>query len=237
LQHDAIEGRGDRVGAHAVVALDRDQRLAAPDAIALLDLDRAHDAREACLDLRAPVVIHGDAAHHLDGHADDGRTGVLDHHTAGFGGLGRDCRAALIGVVGPGMGVSRVLGFDFHIEGMRLGDLTAAGQVLAFRLEGEYVGFPVQSLERDGGNHFGGIDRLAVLVGVKTELRRDVGFEDGDLDGEIPIAQHAAAMGATLVVAAGWGRFNSSVTGLGCRFTATRHHQQRQQQENEMTTH
>ena len=135
------------------------------------------------------------------------------------------------------MGFPRVLGFDFHIEGMRLGHLAAAGQVLVFRREGEDIGFPVQSLERHGGNHFAWLDQLSIFVGIQTILRWNVSFEDRDFDGEIPITQHAAAIGTALVVAAGRGRFSGGFTGLGCRFTAARHQQQRQQQESEMTTH
>src|SRR3546814_7858896 len=72
-----IERRGHRIVAHAVVALDHDQGLAAAHAIALLHAHGPHGAGKTCLDLGMAVVIDRDAAHQAHRVADHRRSGGL----------------------------------------------------------------------------------------------------------------------------------------------------------------
>jgi hypothetical protein len=89
---------------------------------------------------------------------------------------------------------------------MRLGDRAVADQHIAFSGEGEAVHLAIEAAEFDAGAHVLGRNRLIAAIGVQAVLRRHAGLEDGDLNGEIAVAKHAATMRSTLVVAGGRAR-------------------------------
>ena len=86
---------------------------------------------------------------------------------------------------------------------MRLLDHAAAAQEVVLRHEGEAIDPAAQARKLDAELHLRRRNRLVVAIGKHAELGFDTILEDGHLDREVPVAEHATAMRPALIVGSG----------------------------------
>ena len=106
---------------------------------------------------------------------------------------------------------------DLDVKGVGLGHDTGAAQIVLLRGEGEAVDLAAEADQLNAETDRFGIDRFVLVVGVDVELRIDPVFEDGHLQGEVAVAEHAAPMRAAFVVGGrgGVAAFRRGLFGLG----------------------
>jgi hypothetical protein len=83
---------------------------------------------------------------------------------------------------------------------MRLHHRAIAHEMVTVGLEFEAIHLAAETRQFDGPADILRRQRLVVSIRKEVELRRDAGLEDGDLEGEVAIAKHTAAMWATLEI-------------------------------------
>ncbi len=201
LDDRAADRGGHRINLKRMARFHPGQHLAAADLLTKLAVQRHDQARKPRADIGLSFGCDFDPAAHVDEVADRRRSCGLDLHAAGLRRLGRNDRAAFIGLIGPFVIAAAFGRRHPDVEAMRFGDHPAAAQEIVLPGETESVDPAAEATEFDRQSHFGRLDRLVVAIGVDAELGIDAIFEDGDLKREGTAAKHASPVRATFIFA------------------------------------